>query len=396
MWSSLPRPQSALRACYVVDPMPIEVRVLPKISAIDEATWDAFEGPNEAPFLRFAFLDALEKTGCVGGDTGWIPHHLAFYENDALVGAAPAYLKLNSEGEFVFDWAWAGAAARAGIPYYPKLIVAVPFTPATAYRLLARSAADRERLLPALGAALAQLVKSVDISGAHVLFPTEAEASALESCGMMLRLGTQFHWKNAGYATFDDFLARFSSKRRNQLKRERREMRDLGIDIETKQGKDLTPALVDFTYEFYLRTVDKFTWGRRYLNREFFEEIAGRVPGFEVVLASQGGRHIAGAVNFAGPRVLYGRYWGAIEERQFLHFNVCFYHAIEEAIARKLERFEPGAGGEHKLVRGFEPSLTYSTHALTHPGLRRAVAEFLERERVVHRENAEQTDQAFR
>lgn len=376
--------------------MPLDVRVHPSIRDIPEATWDALSGVRAAPFLSHAWLDALETTGCVGADTGWLPHHLSFWEGERLVAAAPAYLKDNSEGEFVFDFAWAGAAQRAGIRYYPKLIVAVPFTPATGARLLVRDPAERPALLPVLAAVLRKLTAAAQISGAHVLFPTETEASALAEAGLAHRLGLQFHWQNHGYGSFDDYLARFSSKRRNQIKRERREMEKAGITLSTARGS-ISPAEIDAMYGFYLSTVDKFTWGRQYLNRAFFEEVCQKLAGrVEIVLAREGQRIIAGAFNLVGETTLFGRYWGAVEERPFLHFNVCFYHSIDECIERKLARFEPGAGGQHKLVRGFEPAVTHSVHHLAHPGLDRAVREFLERERAAVTESASTKDVAFR
>ena len=376
--------------------MPIDVRVHPAIRDIPEALWDGLDGARSAPFLSHAWLDALETTGCVGADTGWLPHHLSFWDGERLVAAAPAYLKDNSEGEFVFDWAWAGAAQRAGIPYYPKLIVAVPFTPATGARLLVADPAERPALLQVLAAVLRKLVVAAKISGAHVLFPTEPEASALAEAGFAHRYGLQFHWQNHGYRTFDDYLGQFSSKRRNQIKRERKEMDKAGLSLTTARGV-ISPAEIDAMYGFYLSTVDKFSWGRQYLNRAFFEEVCSRLAGrIEIVLAREGERVIAGAFNLLGETTLFGRYWGAVEERPFLHFNVCFYHSIDECIERGLSRFEPGAGGQHKLVRGFEPSITHSAHHLVHPGLDRAVREFLERERAAVAESAAQKDVAFR
>jgi predicted N-acyltransferase len=376
--------------------MSLEVRILPQIRELPEAAWDALDGARAAPFLSHAFLEALETTGCVGGDTGWLPHHLAFYEGDRLVAAAPAYLKENSEGEFVFDWAWASAAERARIAYYPKLIVAVPFTPATANRLLVADPAERPRLMAVLAQVLRRIVAAEKLSSAHVLFPVGDEAAALAGAGMAHRYGLQFHWYNHGYTTFDDYLGRFSSKRRNQIKRERREMDTQGIVITTERGR-AGPEIVDVMYELYLTTVDKFSWGRRYLNRAFFEEVCDKLPGrVEIVLAREGKKILGGAFNLAGDAALFGRYWGAREERPFLHFNVCFYHSIEACIARGVSRFEPGAGGQHKLVRGFEPSITHSAHHVAHPGLDRAVREFLERERAAVEESVSQKDVAFR
>jgi predicted N-acyltransferase len=376
--------------------MSLEIRVHTSIRELDPASWDALDGARTAPFLAHAWLDTLEITGCVGAEAGWLPHHISFWEEGRLVAAAPAYLKENSEGEFVFDWAWAGAAERAGIPYYPKLVVAVPFTPATGARLLVADPLARPALVRLLADVLKKLVAAEKISGAHVLFPTEAEASGLVDAGLAHRLGIQFHWRNHGYENFDDYLGRFSSKRRNQIKRERKEMARQGLALSTARGR-IAPADIDAMYGFYLSTVEKFTWGRQYLNRAFFEEICDRLAGrIEIVFARDGDKVIAGAFNLVGETTLFGRYWGAVEERPFLHFNVCFYHSIEECIERRLTCFEPGAGGQHKLVRGFEPTVTHSAHHLAHKGLDRAVREFLERERASVRESAEMKDVAFR
>lgn len=369
--------------------MAIEIRIHRSIQEIPEADWQRLEGIAEAPFLSWTFLCALERAGCVGGDTGWIPFPLSFWEEGRFLGAAPVYLKHNSEGEFVFDHAWASAAHRAGIRYYPKLIVAVPFTPATAPRLLVLPGGDFEKLLRPFAASLRALAEKSELSGAHVLFPIESQANALEEIGFAHRLGIQFHWNNDNFSTFDDFLSKFSSKRRNQIKRERREMQAQNINITTLRGRDITPEIVDFAYEFYRATVDKFYWGRRYLNRPFFEEICSKMSNsIEVVTAREGKKFLAGAFNIAGPNVLFGRYWGAREERPFLHFNVCYYHSIDECIQRKMIRFEAGAGGSHKLARGFEPSLTHSAHLLMDKRLDLAVRDYLEREREVLRENA--------
>ena len=377
--------------------MQIEVRVLESMRAVPEADWDALDGAAEVPFLRWAFLDALERTGCVGERAGWLPHHITLWSGGALVGAAPAYVKDNSEGEFVFDYAWASASRQIGAPYYPKLVVAVPFTPATARRLLVRDPADRPALLPVLAEVIRKLVDLGELSSAHVLFPTEEEATALSGAQMAHRFGIQFQFHNDGYASFDDFLARFNAKRRHQIKRERREIEKQGIAIETRSGADLTPEVVDAMFDFYRSTVRKFSWGRQYLNRAFFEEIAARLPGgVEVVLAREGGRPIAGALNFAGRSALFGRYWGAAEERPFLHFNVCYYHAVDDVIRRGLARFEPGAGGEHKLVRGFQPTVTHSAHHLTHPRLDAAVRDYLARERAAVRAQTSDKGVAFR
>lgn len=377
--------------------MAIEIRIHRNVREIPEADWSRLEGVSSAPFLSWIFLTALERTGCVGGDTGWIPYPLSFWEEGRFLAAAPVYLKHNSEGEFVFDHAWASAAHRAGIRYYPKLIAAVPFTPATAPRLLLMPGADSEKLMRAFAGALRALAEKSELSSAHVLFPTELQAESLEHIGLAHRLGIQFHWNNHNYNTFDDFLSRFASKRRNQIKRERREMQAQNIQITTLRGSDITPEIADFAYEFYIATVDKFFWGRRYLNRAFFEEICSKMRNsIEVVAAREGKKLIAGAFNIAGPSVLFGRYWGAREERPFLHFNVCYYHTIDECIQRKMTRFEAGAGGSHKLARGFEPSLVHSAHLLMDPRLDAAVRDYLDRERDVIRDNAADKSVAWR
>ena len=326
-----------------------------------------------------------------------MPHHLTFHDGDRLVGAVPAYLKANSEGEFVFDHAWANAAHRAGIPYYPKLVVAIPFTPATAPRLFYADGQDELSLVRALAEALVRIVEKVDVSSAHVLFPSPEQALLMGQTGLAERYGIQFHWKNRGYVTYDDFLDRFSSKRRNQWKRERREMAAQSIEIETICGNDITPEIVDIGYKFYTTTIHKFSWGRQYLNRSFFEEIVDKIgDGVEIVLARHHGRAIAGAWNFVGKDALFGRYWGAVEDRPFLHFNVCYYHSIEQCILRKLGRFEPGAGGEHKMSRGFEPTITHSLHHIQDRRLDAAVRNYLQHERCALTREAENPDVAFR
>lgn len=375
----------------------LEVRVHESIHQVPEDAWNALRGVSEAPFLSWSFLDILERTGCVRPEVGWMPHHLTFHDGDRLVGAAPAYLKANSEGEFVFDHAWANAAHRAGIQYYPKLIVAIPFTPATGPRLFVAEGADELLLAQALAEALRRIVDKIEISSAHVLFPSPAQAQLLAQTGLAERYGLQFQWKNHGYVTYDDFLAKFSSKRRNQWKRERREMQTQGIEIETIGGRSITPDVVDTAFRFYTSTVNKFYWGRQYLNRAFFEEIVSKLgDGVEVVLAREHGRPIAGAWNFVGKHALFGRYWGATEDRPFLHFNVCYYHSIEQCILRKLERFEPGAGGEHKMSRGFEPTITHSLHHLQDRRLDAAVRNYLPNERAALAREAENPEIAFR
>ena len=364
----------------------LEFRTHERIKDIGEVAWQALAGPDCPPFLRYEWLSALEDTGCIDPERGWLAMHVAAYSAGELVGVAPAYIKGNSEGEFVFDHSFARyAQGNLRIDYYPKLIVAVPFTPATGPRFLVKPGCDSERVLAGFAAALPQLCERLGVSGAHVLFPERAQADALERQGYLPRHGVQYHWRNQQYATFDDFLGRFTSKRRNQIRREMREMRDRQIELDVLTGALLAPERVDFIFDFYRSTVQKFFYGKQYLNRAFFEQVCATMPEhLHVVVATDAAskRPIAGAFNLLGKRALYGRYWGALEERPFLHFNVCFYRGIQECIARGLELFEPGAGGEHKLSRGFEPSLTYSVHSFRDRRLKAAVADFMERERT--------------
>jgi predicted N-acyltransferase len=360
----------------------IECKVHERIRDVPEAEWNRLVAPGDPPFVSWTFLDALERAGCVAASRGWLPMHLTLWQDGRLVGAAPAYAKGHSEGEFVFDWSWADLARRLRVRYYPKLILAVPFTPAGGPRLLVVTEADRDRLLPVLGEGVRRLVGSQGLSSAHVLFPQESEAHAWQDAGFMPRLGVQFQWHNQGYGSFDDFLSTFSSKRRNQIRRERRDVQRLGIRIETLRGAEITDEAIDAMYGFYTLTVDKFTWGRQYLNREFFLDVCERMKDHvEIVLARDGaGRPIGGAFNVASRDVLYGRYWGAREAHPFLHFEVCYYHSIEECIARRRLRFEPGAGGEHKRARGFAPTLTHSAHYIADARLGEILGAHLVRE----------------
>lgn len=350
---------------------------------IAAADWDELVGPDGPPFLSHAFLDALERSGCVTPERGWLPMHLTLWEEGRLLAAAPAYAKGNSEGEFVFDYGWADFAERLKLSYYPKLLFAVPFTPATGPRVLVRRGTDADDLVFQAAMAIRRLVEENRVSGAHVLFLPPEQAARFEQAGFVQRWGVQYHWQNQGFDSFEDFLSTFSSKRRNQIRREMREMRERKIRIETFRSDRITIETIERMHEFYLVTVDKFRWGRRYLNKNFFFEVCDRLKEkVEIVLAqNESGRPIAGAFNLAGANALYGRYWGATEEHPFLHFNVCYYHSIEQCIERKIARFEPGAGGEHKKTRGFLPTMTHSVHHLVDPRLRMAIGEYLGRER---------------
>lgn len=363
----------------------LSFRTHERISQIGAEAWRTLAGEHPLPFLRYEWLSALEDTGCIDPERGWLAMHVAAYVGDELVAVAPTYVKGNSEGEFVFDHSFARfAQGSLRIDYYPKLVVAVPFTPASGPRILIKPGADSAGILRGFAAALPQIAERIGASGVHVLFPDAAQCEAFGESGFAPRHGLQYHWRNAGYRTLDDFLGRFNSKRRNQIRREMREMRDRDLDLSVLTGESLRPERADFIFDFYRSTVEKFYYGRQYLNRAFFEQVCSTMPEqLHVVVATDRGsnRPIAGAFNLLGERALYGRYWGALEDRPFLHFNVCFYRGIEECIARGLELFEPGAGGEHKLARGFEPSVTYSAHSFVDARLSTAVADFLERER---------------
>ena len=362
----------------------LRIRVLPAIGDIAAATWDACAGGAGAnPFTRHAFLCALETSKSATARTGWQPQHLVAETADGgIIAVAPCYLKSHSRGEYVFDRGWAEAYEHAGGSYYPKLQVAVPFTPATGRRLLVAPGADVHTTRSALARGLIELARLRDASSAHVTFMTEAEWRALGECGFLMRTDQQFHWQNAGFATFDDFLAALSSRKRKTIRRERRDALAPGIEVVWLTGADLTEAAWDAFFAFYMETGSR-KWGRPYLTREFFSLI-GQTMADETVLimARRAGRYIAGAINFIGDGVLFGRHWGATEHHPFLHFEVCYYQAIEYAIARRLARVEAGAQGEHKLARGYLPNTTHSAHYIADPGFRRAIDDYLKRERA--------------
>ncbi len=352
------------------------VRVHDSIEGIGKATWDACAGADN-PFVGYDFLQALEESGCVAPRAGWAPRHLAAEDATGKVaGVMPLYLKGHSQGEYVFDHAWAGAYERAGGRYYPKLQCAVPFTPATGPRLMADDPAVQDRLLAgALG-----LCEATRASSVHVTFPTEAEWRRLGAAGLLQRQDLQYHWHNQGYASFDDFLAQLSSSHRKTIRRERREA-NAGLEIVALTGDDLTEEHWDAFFGFYMDTGSR-KWGRPYLNRLFFSLIGERMAErILLVMARRDGRWIAGALNLIGSDALYGRNWGAVEHVPFLHFELCYYKAIEQAILRGLARVEAGAQGEHKLARGYLPAPVYSAHWIADPALREPVARYLDQER---------------
>lgn len=334
------------------------------------------------PFVSHAFLSSLEDSGSVTAQTGWLPRHIVLRAPDGtLEGAMPAYIKSHSMGEYVFDHAWADAFERAGGRYYPKLQCSAPFTPATGPRLMVRQGPAADSRRRALAAGGRSLCTQLGLSSVHATFVPGAEIPAFEAEGYLHRTDQQFHFRNAGYASYEDFLGTLASRKRKQLKKERRTALENGIEIVWLTGKDLTESIWDIFYEFYIDTGGR-KWGRPYLTRAFFSMIGERMADdVLVVMARREGRCIAGAINFIGGDCLYGRHWGCVEDHPFLHFEVCYHQAIDFAIARGLARVEAGAQGEHKLARGYLPVTTHSAHYIDHPGLRRAVADYLERER---------------
>jgi predicted N-acyltransferase len=359
----------------------LTVRSIGGIANMPAVAWDACAGTNN-PFLLHGFLLALEQSGCVAPRHGWQPTHLVVEDGDKAVGAMPLYFKGHSQGEYIFDQGWANAYERAGGQYYPKLLSAVPFTPVTGPRFLVAPGHDPEAVRGALLQGALEIVKRHKLSSLHVNFVTEAEKDWGESTGLLHRLGEQFHWQNDGYADFDAFLAALASRKRKAIKRERREAVSDGIEIEAFSGAALLDEHWDAFFEFYMDTGSR-KWGQPYLNRDFFRRLHRAMPERVVlVLAKREGRWIAGAWNMLGSDTLYGRNWGCIEQHNFLHFECCYYQAIDYAIRHGLKRVEAGAQGEHKLARGYLPSPIHSLHYIPDPGFRRAVANFLDQERA--------------
>ena len=383
---------------------PGELRIV-AVNAISEApagAWDACANPvadpgcpalraaptsveeiPHNPFLSHAFLSALETSKSVGARAGWQVQHLLVQAADGtLVAAAPCYLKNHSRGEYVFDQGWAEAYAHAGGNYYPKLQVTVPFTPATGRRLLVRPGPHAVGARQALVGGLVELCRIDGASGVHITFASEDEYRFLGELGFLQRTDQQFHWENAGYGSFDDFLGALASRKRKTIRRERQDALQNGIDVQWLTGSDLTEDVWDHFFAFYMETGSR-KWGRPYLTRPFFsligETMRDRVL---LVMAKRAGRWIAGAINFIGSETLFGRHWGAVEHHPFLHFELCYYQAIDYAIAHKLQRVEAGAQGEHKIARGYMPTTTYSAHYIADPALRRGIADYLKRERA--------------
>jgi uncharacterized protein len=376
-----------------------KIRIATSLSNVSELEWNACaHAPNSLapnldalstrdehnPFLSHAYLLALETTGCATPQTGWNSAHVLIETPDGqLQAAAPCYIKMHSMGEYVFDHAWADAYERAGGQYYPKLQVSVPFTPATGDRLFLRGGTESNAARTALISGLRALCRKAQASSIHVTFASENEWNALGSAGFLQRNDQQFHWINEGYVSFDAFLETLTARKRKMIKRERKDaLANNGITIERLTGDKITEAHWDAFFEFYTDTSNR-KWGRPYLTRKFFSEIGRSLPSqILLIMAKREGKYIAGAINFMGSNTLYGRNWGAIEDHPFLHFEVCYYQAIEFAIERGLARVEAGAQGEHKLARGYRPSLTYSAHDFVDSSFGRAVSDYLQRERL--------------
>ena len=381
-----------------MDSSDITLEAVSSVSQIAAADWDACANPTgfsncEAgseedlraaynPFVSHAFFSALEASGSASVRTGWAPRHLLARRDGIIAGIVPCYLKSHSQGEYVFDRGWAEAYEHAGGRYYPKLQASVPFTPATGPRLLLRNDVDQEEIRDVLASGLIAVCQATDASSVHVTFAREDEWKLLASRGFLQRTDQQFHWRNQNYRSFDDFLATLNSRHRKAIKRERREAVANGITIHALNGREITEEAWDSFFAFYMETGSR-KWGRPYLTRSFFALI-GETMAKDVllVMARRNERWIAGAINFIGSDTLFGRNWGAIEHHPFLHFEVCYYQAIEFAIARGLKTVEAGAQGEHKIARGYLPQTTYSAHFIADPGLRQAVGEYLKRERA--------------
>ncbi|WP_217574859.1 GNAT family N-acetyltransferase [Mesorhizobium sp. GbtcB19] len=365
------------------------IRVAAGVGAFTCEEWNGFAGTTRGdkengynPLVSFAFLSALEDSGCSVRRTGWQGHHLRLETAQGrLLGAVPCYLKSHSQGEYVFDHGWSDAFERAGGRYYPKLQCSVPFTPVTGPRLLVGKGENEGAVRAGLAEGLKLVTDKLGVSSAHVTFANEPDVATLEAAGFLHRTDQQFHFFNEGFSTYDDFLATLASRKRKAMKKERREALADGISIDWLTGKDITERAWDDFYAFYMDTGGR-KWGRPYLNRQFFSLIGERMADdILLVMAKRNGRYIAGAINFIGSDALYGRNWGCIEDHPFLHFEVCYHQAIDFAIERKLKVVEAGAQGEHKLARGYRPVTMHSAHYISHPGLRNAVADYLRRER---------------
>ncbi|MBY3036682.1 GNAT family N-acetyltransferase [Rhizobium laguerreae] len=368
----------------------LSIRVERSFTAISPESWSRLSGASKTcatiaynPFVSHAFLSSLEESGSADAETGWLGHHLLLATGHGeLIGALPGYLKNHSQGEYVFDHGWADAFERAGGRYYPKLQCSIPFTPATGPRLLVTEGLQRLPIQSAIAESLKEVVRRLGISSAHITFVPDEEIGVFEMDGYLHRTDQQFHFINDGYANHEEFLETLASRKRKALRKERRAALENGISIDWLTGRDLTERIWDQFFKFYMDTGGR-KWGRPYLTRKFYSLIGERMADdILLVMAKRDGRYIAGAINFIGGETLYGRHWGCIEEHPFLHFEVCYHQAIDFALSKGLKRVEAGAQGEHKLARGYLPVTTHSAHYVAHAGLRRAIGDYLARERA--------------
>ncbi|MGO7169640.1 GNAT family N-acetyltransferase [Rhizobium leguminosarum] len=368
----------------------LSIRVERSFTAISPESWSRLSGASKTcatiaynPFVSHAFLSSLEESGSADAETGWLGHHLLLETGRGeLIGALPGYLKNHSQGEYVFDHGWADAFERAGGRYYPKLQCSIPFTPATGPRLLVAEGLQRLPIQSAIAESLKEVVRRLGISSAHITFVPDEEIGVFEMDGYLHRTDQQFHFINDGYANHEDFLETLASRKRKALRKERRAALENGISIDWLTGRDLTEHIWDQFFKFYMDTGGR-KWGRPYLTRKFYSLIGERMADdILLVMAKRDGRYIAGAINFIGGDALYGRHWGCIEDHPFLHFEVCYHQAIDFALSKGLKRVEAGAQGEHKLARGYLPVTTHSAHYVAHAGLRRAIGDYLARERA--------------
>ena len=366
----------------------MNISIIGSLDEVSPEEWNTLTGNQNYPFVRYEFLSALEHHGCVGERYGWFPQHIILRDelqteknpDGKLIGAVPMYIKTNSYGEFVFDWAWADAYQRAGLEYYPKLVIGIPYTPATGPRLLSLQGSDRRHIEKLLIQGAIDHAKSIGVSSLHCLFTDDKTTAYIEDQGMMARMDCQFHWHNDSYLSFEEFLESFSSKKRKKVKRERRRVEESDVEIITLRGEDITSDHWDAFHHFY--QIPFFTKsGTPTLSLKFFKEIGQTMPeNILLFLAIHENRYVAAALDFYSDKVLYGRHWGSNTHFHSLHFELCYYRGIEFCIEQGLERFEPGAQGEHKINRGFLPTATHSTHWLSHPEFRSAIDDFLTRE----------------
>ena len=367
-------------------PANLVAKIVSDINEVSPDDWDRCAGRTN-PFIRHGFLRALETSKSVCPDTGWLPQHVIIEQQGRVIACAPLYLKSHSYGEYVFDWGWAEAYERAGGRYYPKLQCCVPFTPVTGPRLLVDPDQDVTRLRKILIQSMLSLVQDRDCSSLHITFPEQVECEEMVRLGMLQRIGTQFHWQNNGYTDFDQFLAALSSRKRKAIKKERRQVRDSGVEMRALNGEEIKPRHWDAFYRFYRNTADR-KWGPAHLNRDFFHHLHETMADHVVlIVGEQGDEVVCGALNLIGSDILFGRNWGCLERVKFLHFETCYYQAIEYAIAHGLSKVEAGAQGEHKIQRGYLPAPTYSAHWIQSQALSEAVKQFLEREREAVRED---------